>query len=71
MTLQQKVIRKSTSRVKEPDSLRVFEVMDNKISDIIFSGFTELKSPRVVAMSWNFHQGPTPKFNSMVHVNMS
>ncbi|CAN7119933.1 unnamed protein product [Brassica rapa subsp. narinosa] len=52
-------------------ALRVFEVTGNQISGIIPTGFTELQSLQVVALSSNLLQGPTPKFNSMVRVDMS
>ncbi|KAF8098386.1 hypothetical protein N665_0268s0055 [Sinapis alba] len=57
--------------LKNLTALRVFEIRGNQISGIIPTGFTELQSLRMVSLSSNFLQGPTPKFNTMVQVDMS
>ncbi|CAH8329593.1 unnamed protein product [Eruca vesicaria subsp. sativa] len=56
--------------LKNLSALRVFEIKGNQIAGIIPKGFTELQSLRRVSLSSNLLQGPTPKFRSMVDVDM-
>ncbi|THF99499.1 receptor protein kinase TMK1-like [Camellia sinensis] len=51
--------------------LKTFSVRDNNISGQVPASFVNLSSLKVVSLANNLLQGPTPKFNSNVTVDMN
>ncbi|VVB05787.1 unnamed protein product [Arabis nemorensis] len=56
--------------IKNLQSLTNFEVVDTQITSIVHVSFTRLKSLRVVNLTNNLLQGPTPEFNASLQVDM-